>query len=221
MKRTFTIASFSSCGGCKDQITNFITDNLSGHFAYKSIRTGDEAKINIGLVEGSIAGQEDIKKLRRVRKSCEKIIAVGSCANLGGIQSIRNESSKKLVPKESVYSVNKIVRVDYSIPGCPINTQELQNCLMDLYWGKTFQLPDLAVCFECKQAGNTCFLKKNEICLGPVTRMGCKSFCISNGLSCHGCRGKIETQNTDKLEELITSFSPEHQSSELKSIFGE
>jgi sulfhydrogenase subunit delta len=139
---------------------------------------------------------------------------------MGGIQSNRNKLPKKLIDKGSIKNVAMIIKVDYFIPGCPINKEELYRCLMDLYWGRRFTLPDLAVCFECRQNANNCFLKKNKPCLGPITRMGCNSVCLNNGQPCRGCRGIIPQANIEKMMESLHQIVGEEEAENLLSIFG-
>jgi hypothetical protein len=66
--------------------------------------------------------------------------------------------------------------------------------------GRRAQLPDEAVCIECKRRGVTCVVVAKAIpCLGPVTRTGCGAICPAYGRGCYGCFGPRESANTASL----------------------
>jgi coenzyme F420-reducing hydrogenase gamma subunit len=44
---------------------------------------------------------------------------------------------------------------------------------------------------------------KGQVCLGPVTRAGCKAICPSYGQSCEACRGFITNPNDTSMRELL------------------
>lgn len=225
MKKTLALFSLTCCKGCLGEgfelsldlmeITNFY------HLSTPNSPEDDWTTFDIGLVEGNPENEDQIKLLHKIRKYCKTVIALGACANLGGVQSQRDYQPKKLIHKERVKTVSEIIKVDCSIPGCPINKDELNRCLMDLYWGKKFLLSDLPVCFECRQKNNDCFLRDLKPCLGPITRGGCQSVCIDHGQSCFGCRGRIADPNVEKLEEILHPSESENEINNLLLFYGE
>lgn len=225
MSKRLAIFSLNCCKGClTESLDSFPSLNtLHDFFVIKSFSSSDDFpsdNFDIGLVQGNPKNEEQEKFLRKIRKHCNIVIAVGSCAHLGGIQSQCNVMTKKLFGKRAISAVSDFVKADYIIPGCPINQTELFGCLLDLYWGKNFSLPDLPVCFECRNKGEECFLRRQELCLGPITRSGCDSICPSKGIACLGCRGQIAEPNVEKLQEIVQNSINNDKTKDLLSFFG-
>jgi sulfhydrogenase subunit delta len=66
--------------------------------------------------------------------------------------------------------------------------------------GRRPQLPDQAVCLECKRRGLECVVvTRGEPCLGPVTQTGCGAICPGMGRGCYGCFGPREGANVEAL----------------------
>jgi len=193
----------------KDSMDDF----LKLHNFYNIFDLRDKNKIDkkydIVMLEGHPRTRGEIALAKLARRNTKIVIAIGSCAHLGGVYLQKNEPT-----------LDKTIRVDYNLPGCPINHRELISCLMDIYWGKKFRLPDLSVCFECQKNGNDCLLKKGQHCLGPITRMGCDSICLNCGESCLGCRGLKPDANIDKMQDILKQNSSEKDASNLTTIFG-
>jgi sulfhydrogenase subunit delta len=227
MRKTLAIFSLTSCEGCQFEMLNHFSEfeKLLQLFEVKNFRLGQEENLpgpfDIAIIEGNPEGQKQIDFLRQIRKHSGIIIAIGACAHLGGIQSERNRLPKKLINKTPTKTVPDTIKTDYIIPGCPINHLELYHCLLDIYWGKTFNLPDLSVCFECRKNENECLIKQNKPCLGPITRMGCDSICVNRGEACLGCRGAILQPNVEKLKEVLHPIIGEIETENLLSIYGE
>ena len=118
-----------------------------------------------------------------------------------------------------VYPLNKIVEVDYYIPGCPPQSERLIGVFSLIVSGA--QLPpkgsvvganEKTNCDECKRKKSdnkvinkfyrpweiqddkvTCFLEQGVICMGPATRGGCGVRCVEGNSPCRGCYGPPET----------------------------
>jgi len=226
-KKTLAIFSFTSCEGCQFEALNHFEEfgKLLNFFRLINFRLGQQENIpgpfDVSLVEGSVENEEQIKLLKDIRRESKVIVAIGACAHLGGIQSERNSLPKSLINKNKVSSIDQFIKVDYTVPGCPINHRELYKCLMDIYWGKEFILPDLSVCQECRQNENDCLLREQKVCLGPITRGGCNSVCRNGGEACLGCRGPIPQPNLLKMKEVLGTIIDEKEIVELMTIYGD
>ena len=114
-----------------------------------------------------------------------------------------------------VLPLNKVVCVDYYLPGCPPQTERLLEVFMAIVNGS--ELPskksvigayDKTQCDECERKktdnkkikkffrpweieddGETCFIEQGVICMGPATRGGCGVRCIKGNAPCRGCYG--------------------------------
>lgn len=89
-------------------------------------------ELDIAFIEGAIASDEQVQKLKDIRSKSKKIVAVGACAVVGmpaGQRNFFNEEQKKEIefliarfaalPK--VLKVSEVVKVDSEIPGCPMD----------------------------------------------------------------------------------------------------
>ncbi|MFH1586870.1 MAG: cytochrome B [Candidatus Diapherotrites archaeon] len=200
------IFSFSCCEGCQLEMfqmegelfdlfreINLVNSRLIGK------KGGEFPETDIAIVEGSIISAEEKKELLEIRKNAKFLMAIGACAVTGGVPGVRNNISPSIKKKirgqmkkhhlENVHKVADVVKVDYSLKGCPINAPEFVYVMNQIVRGITPKDVDVPVCVECKHNENLCRFKKNLACLGPITFGGCNSVCINEGFMCNGCRG--------------------------------
>ncbi len=175
-------------------------------------------RYDVAVVEGSIVRDSDVERLRRIREQAKILIALGTCATLGGVQALGNNFDRaemlKLVYGEhgagfeagEVKALSAAVDVDYEVHGCPVNPDEFLTVLKCVLLGKPYRAPNQAVCFECKLRENECLYDLGKICLGPVTRCGCEAICTSSGQSCFGCRGLVEDPNLHAAREILAKY---------------
>lgn len=226
-KKSLAIFSLTCCEGCQFELLSFYDHfkELLKFYDVKNFRLGQEINLpgpfDVAIIEGSPDGEKQIDFLRQIRKHTKTVIAIGSCAHLGGIQSERNRLPKDLIGKASVKTVLDVIKIDFVLPGCPISHTELINCLTDVYWGKAFTLPDTGVCFECKENENACRIKEGLPCLGPVTRGGCDSICVNKGEACLGCRGPLDQANFKKMREVLGTMLEEEEIENWLTIYGD
>jgi len=124
-KKSLAIFSLTCCEGCQFEILKTFDDfeKLRDLYDVNNFRLGQEDNIagpyDVSLVEGTPESEREIKLLKNIRKQSKTLVAIGSCAHLGGIQSERNNMPKKVFGKDHVKVVSDVVRVDYIFPGCP------------------------------------------------------------------------------------------------------
>jgi F420-non-reducing hydrogenase small subunit len=115
--------------------------------------------------------------------------------------------------------LDRIIDVDYYIPGCPPTPDVTWKALNIILSGKlpekgsVIGAEDKALCNTCplnetKPSSisikefrrptefapdlSKCLLVQGLPCLGPVTRGGCTALCVKGGMPCTGCFGPVE-----------------------------
>lgn len=122
--------------------------------------------VEIGLVEGGCANEENVRVLQEFRRHCKVLVSVGDCAINGGIPAMRNmvpleecfeeaflngptvvnPSGKipddKEIPLllDKVYPCQEVVKIDYHLPGCPPSADTLWEALTSLLTDKPLEL---------------------------------------------------------------------------------
>jgi coenzyme F420-reducing hydrogenase gamma subunit len=216
---------FTCCEGCQLTVLS-LGDKLLDLFESVDIVNFREASsykgqdYEIAFIEGSISTSKDIERIREIRKNAKICVALGSCAHLGGVNVIRNFQNQADVRRRTygdkawlfdsilAQPIDAVIKVDYVIPGCPIDKKEFLQVVSSLLLGKKPFIADYPVCVECKMKGNVClFHKPNPIaCMGPITRAGCGAICPSVGNACQGCRGLIPDPNLDAWEGVLKEY---------------
>jgi len=221
MKPKVAIFEFGCCEGCQLQIVN-LEEQLLDLLGLVDVVTWREARsehsdgpYDISFVEGSITREEEMDRLRWIRNNSKILVALGACAHIGGVNTIKNFMDQDEVrryvygdkaewfPSIPARPLSAVVPVDYAVPGCPIDKAEFLEVVKALALGKTPPIPDYPVCVECKRAGNICVYEKGLICLGPITRAGCDARCPAFGNRCIGCRGLVDDPNVDAHKEVM------------------
>ena len=87
--------------------------------------------IDVSIVEGAISSKKEEKRIKKIRKNSKRVIALGSCAVNGSPSNHRNffdkEKMKDIMPiikkfnlNKKVEPLSKFIKVDASVPGCPM-----------------------------------------------------------------------------------------------------
>jgi NAD-reducing hydrogenase small subunit len=115
--------------------------------------------VDLALVEGSVSSEEDLHKIKLIRKNSKVLVSLGDCAVTGNIPSMRTlfplakvmdrvyvENSTinrnvptKVVPKllERVRPLHEVVAVDFYLPGCPPSADNIFFAISELLEGRT------------------------------------------------------------------------------------
>jgi coenzyme F420-reducing hydrogenase gamma subunit len=91
--------------------------------------------------------------------------------------------------------IDVFVDVDYYVPGCPVDAEQLFYCYTSFLKNNLPVFPDYPVCTDCRLRENDCLLLKGELCIGPLTASGCGAVCPSHNLPCVGCWGPMKEAN--------------------------
>ncbi len=119
--------------------------------------------VDLTLVEGAIASDEDVENIQRVRCRTKLLVALGDCAVTGNVPAMRNNfvledvlrrgyvenatanrgSPVNEVPKlePKVIPLRELVPVDLFVPGCPPSADLIYFLLSEVLAGR---VPDLA-----------------------------------------------------------------------------
>lgn len=119
-----------------------------------------EEGVTVGILTGAISNTHNVEVARQMRERCDILIAVGDCATFGGIVAMRNmvgtqaalerayletestvdgvipDSEELGKPLDTVTGVDKVVKVDLFIPGCPPSADALYYALSELVAGR-------------------------------------------------------------------------------------
>jgi F420-non-reducing hydrogenase small subunit len=118
--------------------------------------------------------------------------------------------------------LDKVIDVDYYIPGCPPTPDVIWKALTTILSGNlpekgsVIGAEEKALCNSCPLNGTKpdnvsikefrrptefipdrtkCLLVQGLPCMGPVTRGGCSALCVKGGMPCTGCFGPVGSDN--------------------------
>jgi coenzyme F420-reducing hydrogenase gamma subunit len=238
-KKKIAIVSLTSCEGCQfalldmgEKFFDFLKRAELVDMSLVEDEPFPKQKIDIAFVEGNTITEEDIERLKKIREQSKVLVAFGNCAALGGIPEIKNYGQKektiryiykklKDVVNPDIKEIDNFVKVDFTIPGCPITGEEFLKLAEELIKGKIPEIPENQVCIECPlRATPECFLVKKQICFGPVTLAGCKAVCTKSNRVCLACRGFLKKANIKTFVEGLKKFSTKEEIDEALEIFG-
>ncbi|MCF8129920.1 MAG: hypothetical protein K9N10_15525 [Deltaproteobacteria bacterium] len=211
---------FACCEGCQLHVLELEERLLSllQHVevvAWREVMSGAQEDCDIAFCEGSIANEEDLLRIRRIRERTGTMVALGSCASLGCHNALKNELSMREAI-DIVYEkgramdtiparpVSDVVTVDYQVLGCPVSLPEFESVFKRILLGQDHTPPSQPVCVECKHNDYLCVYEKGLFCLGPVTRCGCNAICTAYGEPCYGCRGLVDDANLRAAVRVLT-----------------
>jgi sulfhydrogenase subunit delta len=212
------VVKLASCDGCQLTLLDLedellaLTDRFEFVEFAEATSRRSSGPFDVLFVEGSISTPEQAVEIVRLRAAAKLLVTIGACATAGGIQALRTASEHEAF-RAAVYPAPEFVGslaeatpiashvvVDAELRGCPISPEQVVELLTALSTGRRPQLPDQAVCLECKRRGIDCVVvTRGEPCLGPVTQDGCGAICPGMDRGCYGCFGPREGANVDSL----------------------
>ena len=185
---------------------------------------------------------------KRVYEECESTI------NPGKIQPIPETNVPEGILEiptffNDVRPLDRVVQVDYYLPGCPPQTERLVEVFMAVVTGAELPPPGSVVgagkkaqCDECSRRnsdnktirkfyrpweinddGLTCFLEQGVLCMGPATRSGCGYRCIEGNAPCRGCYGPVDSSNDQgsRMMSTIAGMVDAREPEEIEAILGD
>jgi F420-non-reducing hydrogenase small subunit len=143
--------------------------------------------------------------------------------------------------------LEQCVPVDYAIPGCPPNHEQVWNALQVVLSGELpphgslLGVDRLTVCDQCPRvrAGKvrverflrphefipdpvSCLLEQGLVCAGPATHAGCGALCVKANMPCRGCYGPpdgVVDQGAALLDAIVGGMSGQSDA-ETRRILG-
>lgn len=236
-KPTIAIFDFTDCEGCEVEFINLKeklmdlmgeTDIINWRLA-KDINS--PGPFDITFIEGTPVTPHEQEMLREIREKSKYLIGLGACACTGGIPAIvddeleRPKFYKLVYPPEykpegtEAKPLSAYVKVDYMINGCPVDKDEIERYITELLAGKSPEDRDNPVCMECKINDNRCLLANDQPCLGPITRGGCKAFCVTQGKRCYGCYGLVKDGNFKAMVKRLNQIQCEEDTRLMLNMF--
>ena len=200
-------------------------------FKMKDLKGYDDQSVDVGFLEGFCRTEADRDNVLLMRKKCKILIAMGSCAVLGGcpglanLFSIEELTNRKFtdtefvdpgskvpdqhVPKflDYIPDLHKVTKIDVDLPGCPPKTGNIIGLIATVLGQvKTEVNPEKSMCDVCPL--ETCLLDENKLCYGPITASAIPLGKIESGypvLGEFGLTKNVHNENAEKLFKKITS----------------
>jgi F420-non-reducing hydrogenase small subunit len=213
------------------------------------------AKSKVLVAFGSCASEGCIPGLANQRTT-ESVFAAAYDPELNDV----NEGARPNGPWESPYGIlelptlesrlrtlSQVVKVDYSVPGCPPETERIAEVLSTVTAALDGDVPlpppgsvlgagNSTVCDECtRERGvktitefkriqtlaevdpDLCLLEQGLPCCGPAARDGCGAKCPAAGAPCIGCYGATEGVE-DFGARLLSAYASVVDASEPEDI---
>jgi len=233
------IYGITGCAGCllsiifnEDEVLDLMTQiDLRAFPFIKEVNI--EEKFDAVFLEGLVADKGDLEVAKKLRKNSKILVALGACACTGCIPAYRQYTLKENYEHLKYKKDNDIqdvkptpldhhIKVDYSIPGCPPDKDEIIAFIRGIVIGSMPKPYKYPVCIECKRNGNACLLEIGKPCIGPITVGGCNSVCINGGLECWGCRGPTEDRNLKVMIKILKKkgFSDKFIQDRMRTFIG-
>jgi F420-non-reducing hydrogenase small subunit len=144
-----------------------------------------------------------------------------------------------------VRTLEQVVPVDFKIPGCPPNHDQIWNAINDVLEnnlpaaGGLLGVDRRTVCDQCPRTRegkirvdaflrpheiitdpDRCLLEQGLVCAGPATHAGCGALCPNANMPCRGCYGPPDggvEQGALLLDAIVSSFEGKTDA-EIRSV---
>lgn len=139
---------------CCEDSTILFTELLNDHwqewtkaidFKYaKTLRkSAGIGPMDVAFVEGAISSEAQAARLKKIRELSKTLVAIGACAVTGQPSAQRNqftpeqlETIKPILERfsynDKVQRLDEVVKVDYSVPGCPMDETKFNSLINQL-----------------------------------------------------------------------------------------
>ncbi len=170
--KTLATVWLDGCSGCHmsllDMDERLIELSSQFRLVYSPLvdRKTFPESVDVTLVEGAVASEDDLKKIRKIREHSRILVSLGDCALTGNVSAMRNMYGplpvlqrvydenvdlQKQVPTvgvpallDRVRPVHEVVLVDVFVPGCPPSADTIHQVLSELLAGRVPSLGGVA-----------------------------------------------------------------------------
>jgi NAD-reducing hydrogenase small subunit len=170
MKKRLATVWLDGCSGCHmsfldlDERLIELADKADLVYSPLVDRKDFPDDVDVALIEGAVSSEEDLHKIRAIRKKVKTLVSLGDCAVTANVPGMRNPFGTKAVydrayrenvtfdpgvPDQVVppllpasRPVHEFVNVDVYIPGCPPSAENIYYAVTELLEGRT---PDLTL----------------------------------------------------------------------------
>ncbi len=174
-----------------------------------------------------------------------------SLANGGKVRpqpEVEVPEGKITIPKfwNTVRTLDQVVEVDYYIPGCPPQSDQIASAVLTVIdilktgkplppKGTVLGATEKSCCDECPRERNVkkiksfirpfqkvtdpnlCLMEQGIVCLGPATRSGCGAKCVKAGVPCRGCYG-LPSNVRDQGAKMVSALASVIDSTDPEEI---
>ncbi|MHA1370682.1 MAG: hypothetical protein ACTSWN_04410 [Promethearchaeota archaeon] len=218
-------------------------------FKFSDLESNPDGSIDVGFIEGMLRTEHDVYGAKVMRKKCKILIAFGACACYGGVKGLANQWTKQelierkyqtaesigeghgrdmvkdkdpdLTPiTDSVVNLDKVVKIDAYIPGCPPKKENILGAVLFLIKHEPKNMDKSSnICATCK--ADPCLLEKGIPCFGPSTAAGCNLMCPNSNDPCLGCLGPTDNINKEKASKLFDLLASKKLTKEEANMISE
>lgn len=171
-RKTLATVWLDGCSGCHmsllDMDERLIELSSRMELVYSPLvdRKTFPEHVDVTLVEGAVASEDDLRKIRKIREHTGILVSLGDCALTGNVSAMRNSCGvqpvmlrvyqenadlQRQVPTvgvppllERVRPVHEVVPVDVFVPGCPPSADTIYQVLSELLAGHVPTLGGIA-----------------------------------------------------------------------------
>ena len=245
-------------------------------FKKSDVQTMEDASIAAAFINGAVRSSEQEEMAHMLRRKANVVVAFGACAQLGGIPGLANLWSRQALLEEvysaagvtpqtswkdnghhlelprlheAVLPLDRVIAVDYYLPGCPPTPKLIMAAVGALLGGNlpakgSVLAPDQALCDECPRKPTRpenatldvfhrphqilideekCMIAQGVLCMGPATRAGCEALCVRGNMPCTGCFGptsRVRDQGAKALSAAASILSSKDEAGIAAALDG-
>ena len=131
------LVRLSSCARCqhrhhshKEIVAKL--SNLVDVVSFRKKRDQKSSDYEIAFVEGSVCTADHVVELDAIRRQARTVIALGTCACVGGVHQLSNPSASSLTSHLPTQPIDELIKVDGKIEGCPVARRDIENMVSTL-----------------------------------------------------------------------------------------